>query len=227
MIPASPGKFAPMSGTWYGPSFKELLMNRSLFTFVLVPLVGASLLAPGCVTNDSRPPFTIADWQVRCDTVMGMCSVPLRRSVTGENGEAGNSVSCNVTEDTANRTVNASVGGVGPVDGMTFELSISNARVPRGGGFVGGGTCSITVVDGVNRYRGACGSAPPSTDTPCQVEIEFDFDEMSQSNRTTLHVLCDHLPNEVTSEQLRSFTSHLTAAEPADIELYNLSLIHI
>lgn len=196
-------------------------MNRSLFAFVLAPLVGASLLAPGCVTNDNRPPFTIADWRLRCDSDMGMCAEPLARSVTGENGENGNSVSCNVTEDATTRVVNASVGGVDGRDGLSFAVSLTNARVPRDGGFVGGGTCSVAVTDGVNSFRGACGSAPPSVETPCQVEVEFDFDTMSQSNLTTLHIFCDHLPNEVTSEQLRSFTSHLSAVEPADIELYN------
>jgi hypothetical protein len=198
-------------------------MNRSLFalSLALAPLAGASLLVPGCVTNDNRPPFAIADWRVRCDSVMGMCAEPLARQVTGENGESGNSISCNVTEDETSRTVNAMIGGTGPVDRMPFEVSITNARVPRAGGFVGGGACSVTVIEGVNRYRGACGSAAPTTDQPCQVEIEFSFDTMSQSNLTTFHIFCDHLPNEATSEQLRSFTSHLSAVEPADIELYN------
>ena len=44
---------------------------------------------------------------------------------------------------------------------------------------------------------------------------------MSLSSRVTLHLFCDHLPDSADATVRRAFTSHLSAVEPATIEIYN------
>lgn len=193
-------------------------MNRLTSSFVVLLALGTAGATAGCNQNTARPVFAQADWQVRCDSEMGMCAVPLARSVTGENAMSGNTVSCTVSESADARTVNFRAGNA--VAGTAFRIEVSGARVPRSGGFAGGSTCSITVVEGANRYTGRCGSSLPTNDQPCQVQVNFGFDETSGYTTADVEVLCDHLPNESTAEQLRSLSSPISATMPADLRFF-------
>lgn len=188
-------------------------MNR----FVLCIALLAAALAAGC-GNDARPPYVIADWAVRCDSVMMMCSPPPARSITGEN-VAGNTVSCVVNETDDARTVTVTAGGLAGSE--RYQVQVTAARVPRGGGFAAGGTCRVLVTEGSNRYSAACGSAPPSTEQPCQVEIDFDYDDVVMTPTANVRVLCDHMPNEVSAEVLRGLGAPTASATPAELVFYH------
>jgi hypothetical protein len=187
-------------------------MNRLVLSIAIL----SSMLAAGCAP-EVRLPYADATWGVRCDTVMGMCSPPPVRSVLGEN-VAGNTVSCTVNESADARTVTVSVGGLAGSE--RYQVQISGARVPRAGGFAAGGSCSVVVTEGSNRFIAPCGSAPPSTEQPCQVEVEFAYAEDVMTPTASVRILCDHMPNEVSSEVLRGLGAPTASATPAELLFY-------
>jgi hypothetical protein len=191
-------------------------MTRTLFPFALVLLAAA--LGAGC--SQERPPvFADAQWQVDCDSMMGMCSPALPRSVLGENGEVG-TVTCNVVETADARSLSFYVRSTA-TDGTVFEAQLLGARVPRAGGSPTGG-CTFTAGEGANRFTGACGASAPSTTQPCQVRmIEFGIDPMTTSTIVDVEVFCDHLPNAATAEQLRSVHFPSMAGAPAAFRFYD------
>jgi hypothetical protein len=181
---------------------------------------GLALGAVGCTNTGAAPVYAIADWQVRCDSVMGMCAVPLARSVTGENAMGGNVVSCSVDESPDARVVSFRAGNTAGA-GMPYRIEVTGARVPRGGGAVGGSTCFATITEGANRYTGRCGGAAPTTDQPCQVRIMFGYDDTAMSPTADVEIYCDHLPNESSGDQLRSVSSPLGGIMPADLRFFD------
>lgn len=203
-------------------------MNRSFFSLPALPLQALSVLAfaglalgaVGCTNTGAAPVYAIADWQVRCDSVMGMCAVPLARSVTGENAMGGNVVSCTMEESADAREVSFRAGNSAGA-GMLYRIEVTGARVPRGGGAVGGPNCFATVTEGANRYAGRCGGAAPTADQPCQVRIMFGYDDTAMSPTADVEIYCDHLPNESSADQLRSVSSPLGGVMPADLRFFD------
>jgi hypothetical protein len=189
-------------------------MTRTLAS--LATLLLAGLLGAGCM-QDRPPVFADAQWQLGCDSMMGMCTPSLPRSVLGENGVDG-SVQCNVVETASDRSLSFYVRGTR--DGTPFDARLSNARVPRAGGSPGAG-CTFTVGEGANRFAGGCGASAPSADQPCQVSIEFGLDPMLNSPTVDVDVLCDRLPNSATTEVLRSVYFPATPAMPAAFRFYD------
>jgi len=187
-------------------------MNRLVLSLALLSCV----LAAGCGPEE-RLPYADARWGVRCDTEMGMCSPPPARSVFGEN-VAGNTVSCVVNETADARTLTVSAGGLAGSE--RYQVQISGARVPRGGGAAGGGTCAVVVTEGGNRFSAPCGSLPPSVEQPCQVMVEFGYDNMVLSPTASVRILCDHMPNENSAEQLRGLGAPTASAMPAELLFY-------
>ncbi len=187
-------------------------MNRPVLFLSLV----AGLLAAGC-GNEVRAPYADASWAVRCDSEMGMCSPPPARSVFGEN-VAGNTVSCQVIESADARIVSVSVGGLAGSE--RYQVQITTARVPRGGGAAAGGSCSVVVTEGSNRFVGRCGSSPPSVEQPCQVMVEFDYNEDVMTPTANVRILCDHLPNETSDTVLRGLGAPTASAQPAELLFY-------
>lgn len=189
-------------------------MTRTLSfaAFLALGLVGS-----GCMTE--RPPvFADALWQVDCDSEMGMCSPSMARMLSGENAMDGNAVQCNVVETADARTVSFYVRNMAA--GTPFEARLSNARFPRAGGAPGGG-CSFTVGEGANRFTGACGGAAISVEQPCQGRADFGFSAEFGSPTVEVTMLCDHLPNETTSEQLRSLHLPTSPTMPASFLFYD------
>lgn len=190
-------------------------MNRLVLCISLL----ATVLAAGC-GNDARPTYVVADWALRCDSDMGMCSPPPARSFTGENGAGnGNTVSCSVIESADARTVTVTVGGL--VGSERYQVEVTAARVPRMGGFAAGGACHVVVTEGGNRFVGACGSAAPSMEQPCQVEVVFDYDDMVMTPTANVRLLCDHLPNESNALILRGLGAPIASPTPAELLFYH------
>ena len=145
-----------------------------------------------------------------------MCSPPPARSVLGENiGDM--TVSCQVIESADTRTLAVSVGLAGSEH---YQVQISGARVPRDGGGAAGGACSVVVTEGGNRFTAPCGSSPPSMEQPCQVMVEFGYDNMVLSPTASVRILCDHMPNEGSAAQLRGLGAPTTSAMPAELLFY-------
>lgn len=189
-------------------------MLRQILPLAVLCVVALS----GCPTNAAPSVFAIADWHVRCDSLMLACTPPPARMVTGYNGVDGNSVSCDVRETAANRVVNFRVGS--STGGTRYSLSLVNATFPRTGGFASTG-CTVTVEEGANTYRGACGSSAPSTLQPCQVQVTFGTD--MESGSTVLHadVECDHLANSTDPTQMRSVYAGAGSMEPGSFDLFD------
>lgn len=173
---------------------------------------------PGCPNNTAPEVYSIADWHLRCDTEMAACTPPPPRQVTGFNGMNGNSVSCTVMESATDRVVNLRTGS--SAGGVRYSISLTNARVPRGGGFAASG-CSVRVEDGANTYSGSCGALAPVATQPCQVQITFGTDMMSGSTVLNAEVLCDHLPNIAAPTQLRSVFAGAGSAEPGLLQFFD------
>lgn len=188
-------------------------MNRLVLSIALL----SGVLSAGCTNNDDREVFVIADWGLRCDSVMMMCSPPPVRTVEGEN-VGGSTVSCTVNETADARTVTISAGGLAGSE--RYQVQITGARVPRAGGFAAAGTCQYLVVEGANRFAGPCGSAPPSAEQPCQVQVEFDYADEQMTPTASVRVLCDHMPNEASSEVLRGLGAPTASATPAEFLFY-------
>lgn len=180
------------------------------------PAPDAAVFDAAVLDAPSRPPFVIADWRVRCDSVMGGCTEPPARSLTGEDGVDGQSISCRVTGDDTTKRLELDIGGMDAL-GTPYALTL-DVTFPAFGGFASG---TATVVDWTSTYQGVVGNDPPTEAQPCQGEIELSNDEMSMSSRVTVHLRCDHLPDSGDASERRAFTSHLVATEPADIEIYS------
>ena len=165
-----------------------------------------------------NPTYVIADWQVGCDSVMGACEMPPARSLTGQSTpDAGLTVSCSVVQRDDTRTV--TIEGSERAD-ERYGIEVSGARLPRGGGFATGATCRVVVTEGANRFVGACGAAEPSAEQPCQVQVDFDYDDVVMTPTASVRVRCDHLPNEASSEVLRSLTAPTSSPVPAELVFY-------
>lgn len=190
-------------------------MLRQILPLALLCVVALS----GCPNNTAPEVYSIADWQVRCDSEMLSCTPAPPRQVTGFNGgAAGNSVSCSVMEGATDRVVTARTGS--SAGGVRYSISLTNARVPRGGGFAATG-CSVRVEEGANTYSGSCGALAPSATQPCQVQITFGTDAMTGSTILNAEVLCDHLPNIAAPTQLRSVFASAGSAEPGLLQFFD------
>lgn len=190
-------------------------MLRQILPLALLCVAALS----GCPNAATPSPYAIADWHVRCDSLMLACTPPPARMVTGYNGMDGNAVSCDVRETATNRVVNFRVGS--SAGGTRYSLSLTNATIARSGGFASTG-CSVTVEEGANTYRAACGSSAPTPAIPCQVQVTFGPDD-TMSGSTVLHaeVLCDHLANATDPTQMRSVYAGAGSMEPGSFELFD------
>ena len=189
-------------------------MLRQILPLALLCVVALS----GCPSAAPPNVYAIADWHVRCDSVMFACTPPLARQVTGFNGVDGNSVTCSVMETASNRVVNLRAGS--STGGVRYSIQLTNASIPRAGGFAASG-CSVTVEEGANTYRGGCGSLAPTVAQPCQVNVTFGTDVESGSTILHAEVLCDHLANSTDPSQLRSVFAGAGSLEPGSLDLFD------
>jgi hypothetical protein len=138
---------------------------------VLSALLWVSLLA-GC-SDDPGALFVDVRWQVKCPPGNGNCLPSSHRAhdVFTTNGGLTNedpplivATACeleSVGSDTLRWSFSAATS--------EYRITIRNAEIPRVGGAVGGSACSVEIVDDVNTYVGACGSAPLSAAQPCRL----------------------------------------------------------
>lgn len=142
--------------------------------------------------------FADFQWSTRCDDTGG-CTGEQQRDICGFNngevceaimGAPSPSISCFVgeMEEAGTRTVSFTVAGEG------YSLGINGLVVPFEGGVGSGPNCQIEVRDGVNTYRGSCGSSEPSPQQPCQIG-RIDFSNDMGNPTLTGGVRCVGLPN--------------------------------
>ena len=196
---------------------------RSIFR---VGGLGALALSLASCGDGDVEPFVDFQYSTRCEETRG-CEGERQRDVCGVNngevcdelgGTAPFQVTCSVEEVEGTRNVNLTAVGAG------FSFRISQLRVDAAGGPGGGANCAVAVTDGPNRYRGRCGSSPPSEAQPCQIPaVMFQLNEGTPE--VTGSVLCRNLENETNPTlelELSSFGSGPTAEmTPASFRFAN------
>lgn len=188
-------------------------MLRSVLPLALLSVVALS----GCPNNDPPGVYSIADWNLRCDSVMTGCTPGLRRAVTGFNGEMSNTVSCSVTERGSDRIVTFRTGSV--TDGIGYAVALQTATVPRTGGYARDG--QVTIVEGANTYVGVAGSSAPTMLQPCQLMITFGTDTATGSTLLEAEMLCDHLANQTDPAMLRGLAAGAGSSAPAMLNFFD------
>jgi hypothetical protein len=168
---------------------------RRIFLLAMVP----SVFAFGCGDPDAGKLFADIQYATRCDATPH-CGAPQERDICGINqgdpcNESGEPVraSCTVTEGDGTRTLSFSAS-----QGDDFSIAVTNATFPAEGGSASGG-CTVTVQEGANAYRGACGSSEPSEAQPCRVNSVMFFDDMGNPTVEGA-IFCQFLPNRASPE---------------------------
>lgn len=197
----------------------------------ILVLFVSSIAAAGCGDPDAGKLFADIQYATRCPT-SNHCTGPEDRDICGINGgtpcmsvEGTATVSCNVTEAGDNLNINFSAS-----QGAGFQISVRNATVAASGGFATGSSCTVVVVDGVNRYEGRCGPATPSEEQPCQISSVAFFDDMGNPTLEG-QIECRDLPNQANPDLLTDVTAvgsgPTAAAQPGVFRLANCTGLEI
>ena len=197
-------------------------MRSFLVSSAVVSLAAFSALA-GCNNqNDSRPYIDVT-LKLRCPPPMTTgcavgCTQGVDRRISGYENDPGVSISCSVTENAADRFVSFTVR-----NGTGQSLQFRNVQVPRATTFAIAG--EVILIDGEgngNEFRGAAGSAAPSTAQPCQISaMEFSTDPDTGDSRMRGQVLCDAMRAPADSTLCRGLAAAgATSAVPAQFDIY-------
>ncbi len=130
--------------------------------------MSAPLLLAACNDTDPLPVFFDLNYQVGC--VRPECTAVFHepeRIVMALNGEAGFTNRCSAQDVDGALTVSLSSS-----NGNSQSFAITGALVGLEGNV--GSSCVVEIIEGANRYRGACSSAAPTPQVPCQLTGGFD-----------------------------------------------------
>lgn len=169
-------------------------MSRTLRGILVGSLVTTGLI--GCGDPNAGALFADIQYATDCEETRGCTPAP-NRDICGINDgdpcpEVGGTaqLSCVVSEsEGSTRTLSFSAS-----QGSDFSIRVQLAAIPFAGGSAGGGSCSVTIVDGPNTHVGACGSGTPTEAQPCQISnVQFCDDLGNPTVRGNIY--CQHLPN--------------------------------
>lgn len=126
-------------------------------------LVCAPLLLVACNETDPLPVFFDLNYQVGC--VRPECTAVFHepeRVVMALNGEAGFTNRC-----IAQNIDGANVVSLSSSHGNDQSFAITGALLAVDGNV--GSSCTVEIIEGANRYRGACSANAPTPQVPCQL----------------------------------------------------------
>jgi hypothetical protein len=171
-------------------------------------LVSIAVLGGGCGGGGGRA-FADLVYQVYCPPFMpGEPGCPTNndpRDIQALDNEDDHSISCSVSDEGEDQQVlDFSALKLRASGGATYGIEARSVLVPRGGGSVMGGGCTVTVIedDGDNRYAGRCGANPPTDLSPCQIS-DVDFGTDDGGSAVALRLLCHRIPNMTAPELTR------------------------
>ncbi|MEM6962900.1 MAG: hypothetical protein AAF550_14330 [Myxococcota bacterium] len=195
----------------------HLLSGLQFSVCALATLGSYGVILSGC-GEDSATPFVSASWRIRCpEDTFGCALDGDDREIEAFDGELGSTVRCSVTElaSVDERSLEFFVSA----DDGDYALALSDARTGKTGGAVTNQSCSVSVVEGPNRYTGSCtGSEPIGVERPCRVD-GISFDPSNADGPTVrVSILCRQMPNSASSSEqlLRDMTASGDASEAAD-----------
>ncbi|HBQ14999.1 MAG TPA: hypothetical protein DEF51_29020 [Myxococcales bacterium] len=152
----------------------------------------------GCGDPNAGALFADIQYATRCEmAATPHCGSPVNRDICGiDSGDpctpdAPNpQLSCNIQESAdGTRTLEFNAS-----QGSGFALTIIQAIFAPGSTSAGGAGCRVVLVEGANRYSGACGASPPSEAQPCQItSVRFYDDEGNPTVEGALY--CEGLQN--------------------------------
>lgn len=101
------------------------------------------------------------------------------------------------------------------------SLDVRGIITQRDGGPVLPGACSVAVTEEENAHVGACGSAAPSAEQPCQIqEIVVDRGD-TDGKSVTVRMRCVNLPSDTNPSRTYNVTDTAGVSSPAEIRLAN------
>ena len=165
----------------------------------LLALAIAATFAVACTEEDPPPLYVDVDYQVRCVECEPIAPDDAVRRVQALDGEEGFTVDCSVARRSGDRLLSFSASFVDPgASRNNFSIGLSQVNLDRADP---GGSCSVSVSEGDNSYEGKCTAGDPTSEEPCQVELEAEDGIVMGS------VLCEHMPN----RNAAMITRHLVA----------------
>jgi hypothetical protein len=195
--------------------------------FLLSLIVVASLPTLTACNDGDKPLFMLLNYQVSCRNVGGCSGIPPRQIETLD-AEAGNFISCGVTDAGDQWLLDMSFDHPSSDPLEDYGLALSNVSVSKGGGPAANGTIAVT--EESNLYRGRVGGSPPaatcSDDPPTMCPIPcrlFDIEFGDSANGPTIRgkIQCEGLPLNVDSMVSREIHFPTDRTMPADFLIEN------
>ena len=164
-------------------------------------------------TSDTAPVVYVGmSYQVRCLDCQPRAQDDAARNIKAVDDEAGYKLSCAVDSMTGTKRVTVDIVHESANSEQSYSLSVSNASLAE----ESDGPCSVRVVEGANTYQGACGSAEPNEDRPCQVSFEVKRGVLKGS------LYCKEIASDASSSLTRYLVAPITR-DPATFEIYGCS----
>jgi len=180
---------------------------------IVLALVAASCLF-ACVEEDPAPLYMDLDYQVRCIDCEPRTPDDDPHEIEAIDGEGNFTIDCNATRRGGDRLVSFSALYRDPErEDDNFSISVVQANLDSGDP---GGSCRLGVTEGDNRYEGKCTAGDPTTEEPCQIELEEEDGIVSGS------LLCDNVPN-LSSTLITRYVVEPGSSDPVEFEVHGCS----